>query len=296
MDITALAMSRVGPSLGMAIARLLPYSMACAVARRLARRAAKDPRSPLLQAILANQAVVRGLPHDDPRLEQAAIQVLENAALGYVDLFKAMAKGPEGILEHCKMHPDMQERLDAGMAEGRGLLIIGPHTLGFDFFLLWLGVMGYPVQALSYADPRGSYLTQNMMRARFGLRVTPVSVPALREAYRNLRRGRAVLTGVDRAGLGGVRLRFFGREVVLPDGPARMACRTGAPVLVGLPHRVAPGYYQADLGGWFEPPQSGDLRKNTLELAQALLGTLERFIAQHPDQWLMFHPVWGPNP
>ncbi len=296
MNIHALAMSRIGPSLGMLIARSFPYPMACALARYLGQRAARDPQAPIVRAIRANQAVVRGLPLEDPRLDRVPQQVLVNAALGYVDLFKAMARGPQGVLEACRMHPDLEQRLEAGLAAGRGLVILGPHTLGFDLFLLYLGAKGYPVQALSYANPRGSYLTQNLMRTRCGLRVTPVSMKSLREAYRNLRRGKAVLTGVDRAGLGGEPLRFFGRQVVLPDGPARMAWRTGAPVVVGLPHRVSLGRYQADFGGWFEPPRGGDMRQNTLELAQAVLQSMERFIAQHPEQWLMFYPVWGENP
>jgi lauroyl/myristoyl acyltransferase len=92
--------------------------------------------------------------------------------------------------------------------------------------------------------------------------------------------------------LGGVELEFFGRPVQLPIGHARLAYRTGSPILVGIPESRAAPRYEARMGGWIEPPESGNEREAARQLAQSVLQVLESAIADHPERWMMFYPLW----
>lgn len=292
MLIRSIAMSRWGPAVGLSIVRLIPYRLAYAVGKLFARWVSRNPNAPMNQAIRANQAVIRGLPYDDPGLDNAVYDVMKMNARGFVDFFKAIAGGEKAVREACVIDEPLRSKIEEYVKEDRGLIIIGPHLLGFDIFMLYLGVHGYPIQAISYPDPRGSYIAQNTLRRRFGFNITPLSVQTLREGLRTLQRGDVVMTAVDRPGLGGEPLMFFGREVILPVGHSRLAVKTNARVIAGIPYLDEEGIYHGMGAEIFEPPNSGDEKKDALELAQMVLSTFEIYIRKWPENWLMFYPVW----
>ena len=75
--VISLVNSRVGPSLGILLARVLPRDLASSFADWLAGLAASGVDTPVVRAIRANQAVVRGVPYDHPGLQKAAAEVLQ---------------------------------------------------------------------------------------------------------------------------------------------------------------------------------------------------------------------------
>ncbi|OGO15307.1 MAG: hypothetical protein A2Z14_02270 [Chloroflexi bacterium RBG_16_48_8] len=285
-------MSRWGPALGLSIVRLIPYRFAYAVGKLLARWVSRNPNAPMNQAIRANQAIVRDLPYDDPGLDQVVYEVMKMNARGFVDFFKAIAGGEKAVRKACVIDEPLKSKIESWVEEDRGLIIIGPHLLGFDIFMLYLGVLGYPIQAISYPDPKGSYFAQNTLRRRFGFNITPLSVQTLREGLRTLQRNEVVMTAVDRPGLGGEALKFFGREVVLPVGHARLAVKTNSRVVAGVPYLDEKGIYHGMGAAIFEPPNTGDEKRDAYEIAQRVLETFEIYIRKWPGNWLMFYPVW----
>jgi KDO2-lipid IV(A) lauroyltransferase len=205
-----------------------------------------------------------------------------------------MRKGHAELRKAAAMEPALEDRALAVLREGRGLIFAGTHTAGFDHLLLMLGGMDYPVQVLSYAQPTGSYSAQNRIRLHFGLRLTPIDFGSLRTAIGHLRNGGMVVTAVDRADPAGELLEFFGRPARLPVGHARLAWRTGAPVLVGVPRAEGKDRYRALYGGQLEPDRSEDEMTASRELAQSAIRLMEGFIRRRPQEWHMFHPVWPP--
>jgi lauroyl/myristoyl acyltransferase len=152
--------------------------------------------------------------------------------------------------------------------------------------------MGYPVFALSYPNPSGSYVAQNALRQKFGFNIKPVSVRSLKEAMKVLRQGGTVMTAVDRPGLGGEPFQFFGRSAILPVGYARLAVKTNSPIMVGIPHLGEDGVYTAECADFLEPPLMGSEAEKSHTLAQKVLDAFEVRIREEPERWLMFYPVW----
>jgi len=292
MWIRSIAMSRWGPAVGLALVRMIPYRLAYGVGKLLARWVSRNPNAPMNQAIRANQAVIRELPYDDPRLDNAVYEVMKMNARGFVDFFKAIAGGEQAVNNACVLDEPLRSKIGQWATEDRGLIIIGPHLLGFDVFMLYLGMFGYPILALSYPDPKGSYVPQNILRRRFGFDITPVSVQSLRQGLRHLRQGKVFMTAVDRPGLGGEPLVFFGREVVLPVGHARLAVKTNSRVVVGVPYLDEAGVYHGMAAEVFEPPNTRKEKRDAHELAQQVLSTFEIYIRKWPENWLMFYHVW----
>ena len=101
-----------------------------------------------------------------------------------------------------------------------------------------------------------------------------------------------MVTAVDRPDPRGELLEFFGRPARLLVGHARLAIRTGAPIMVGGTYQEENGRYRAILLEVLESGEYQDKPNGELVLAQEVMRVHERFIRQRPDQWMMFHPVW----
>lgn len=292
MNLIDLANSVVGPLAGMVLARLVPARILYPLADRAAHATARRRGRPIVEAIRANQAVVRGLAPEDPFLEAAAEAVLVHAARGYADLFRALARGRQAMVDACTMLPELEQALGRGRADGRGTVAVSAHLSCFDMLLLTLAARGYEVQGLSYAEPRGSYRVQNRLRRQSGLILTPISSASLRTAFERLKRGGIVLTGVDRPEPKGEVLNFFGRPARLPVGHARLAIRTRARIVVGAMRSAGPGHYEAAHLGTVDPEEMGSSGRDPRAVSEAVLLLLEAAIRARPEEWLMFFPVW----
>ncbi len=292
MKISELVNSSFGPVLAYTLARILPRPLAYWVADRVSAHLSRNPDNRMVQAIRLNQAVVQNLEDEDPSLDQAVWQVLRHSGRCQVDLFKAVGGGPRSVMRSCELDESLQTGLTTGTEMGRGLIVVGAHMSNFDMFLLSIHSRKIEAQVLSYPNPQGSYRIQNRMRKRFGVNLTPTSMKSLRQAFRTLKGGGIVATGVDRPGLGGEPLTFFDQKAVLPVGHARLAIRTGAPVLAGVVQSTGWGRYRAVGSPLFEPICTGDEQQDTIVLAQRVLGWFEDQIRLRPEEWLMFYPVW----
>jgi lauroyl/myristoyl acyltransferase len=232
------------------------------------------------------------MPYDDPRLDHIVDEVLAMNAKGFVDFFKAIAEGEEGVRKRCVIDEPIRSKLEEWSNDDRGVIVVGPHLLGFDMFILYLGILKLPILVISYPDPRGSYVAQNLLRMKFGMDMKPSSVESLRISMKHLRQGKIIMTGVDRTGLGGEPLEFFGRKTVLPVGHARLAVKTNARVIIGIPYLDESGLYHGMGAEVIDPPNSGDEIRDAHELAQRIITVFETHIRKTPERWLMFFPVW----
>ncbi|HEV2582993.1 MAG TPA: hypothetical protein VGT44_19190, partial [Ktedonobacteraceae bacterium] len=114
----------------------------------------------------------------------------------------------------------------------------------------------------------------------------------LRAIIAALRKNEVVLITGDRAIVGeSVERDFFGARTRLPSGPISLALRTGA-MVVG-----AVGWYKrrGRIGGHFTPislAMPEEERVNEERLHTKVVEMMEREIRCHPEQWLVFAPVW----
>ena len=292
MNLISLATSRWGPSLCMFLCRVLPQRAAYRLARWVSSHLARQKDLPFVQSLRANMAVVQGLPADHPQLDQAVAELLYNMACGYIDLFRMVAADP-GHASACQFDESLNDTVQACLASGRGLVLVGIHTCSFDLLLLELARLFPSVQVLSKTDPKGSSPVMNEIRARFGLNITPISVGALRQAVEGLRRGGVLAIAADIPLEAGEELIFFGRKSCLGVGHARLALGAKAMMVVGASCKVGEGTYRVEVAPVPRPLSTGNRKQDVIQWAQAALTTVERFIGNRPEEWLMPHPVWS---
>jgi KDO2-lipid IV(A) lauroyltransferase len=292
MDLVTFFNSRLGPMLGIFLARVLSLNGAYRFADWLSHRLAARPDSAVVQAVRSNQAVVRGLPYDSPELDDVVLEVLQTAGRSYADWYRSMARGPDKVRSSIEIDEGIFESVQQSMDEKRGIVVASAHMSNFNLLLMSLGLYGVPVQGLSLANVQGAVHIDNRIRAQYGLNITPISMESLREAISRLRKGGIVMSAVDRPDVPGDDLIFFGRKVNLPIGHARLALRTNSRVLVGMTQAVGPGEYRAVGAPLIEPEVTGDNQHDIRALAQRVLEVIENFIRERPTEWLLFLPMW----
>jgi phosphatidylinositol dimannoside acyltransferase len=226
------------------------------------------------------------------RLRRTVIQMFQNNVRNYLDLFTLPYISPEKILNLIDV--EGIEYLDQALAVGKGVILFSAHFGPFNYLAQWISIKGYhliiPVEHLK--DERTLDLTLTLRNSK-GVQFLPLGGSApMRTIIKALRNNQVVLITADRAIEGeSVEKQFFGEPAHLPIGPVALSQRTGA-ALVG-----ACGWYtsRTHIKGKFVPltlELAEEERNNTDTVMCALIKSLEQYIKPHPEQWVVFSPVW----
>jgi len=293
MNIDSAIHSRLGPAVAGTLARALPVRLLRKLARFIGRGYARRSRGRVCDSIRYNQAIVRGLPPDHPSVDEAVVDVLVNTALGIVDLYGAVARGRQAVIAACNVDEQTRRRGEECLQAGRGLILVGPHMVGFELLILRLGLMGYDIQALSDPRPSGSHRSENTLRHQYGLLTTPISRSSVADAEARLQSNGVVLTGIDIPTTHGERLPFFGSKAPMPTLHAELAIRNGSPVFFVVPHRVGDNQYRGAAGEVFVTEGGDATPERVKELTLAVLSAAEKQIKSRPGHWKMLRPVWN---
>lgn len=233
------------------------------------------------------------LPEADPR--PLARRSLSNYCRYLVDFARMPSLQPDQFLVAAHEVDACFERLADITAIGRGVIIVAVHFGNWDLGAAATAARGHPVAVVgeSFADSR---LTNAVFgaRERLGMKVLPLESlgPSL---FKSLRRGGLLALLIDRPGPGdGVTVPFFGRDVEVPAGPARIARRSGAAVLpCAFPRRDR---WRADIDVHadfsIDVTPTDDEEADIRRITTAIMAAHERFIRLHPDQWYMFRDMW----
>ena len=251
-------------------------------------------RPAVYRVVESNLGPVLGTIENRPVLEQTARKVLYLALRGYFDLFRALRLSDEKMAALVDV-PEATRAIARSMwKRENGTVIVFPHLGNFDLGGHAILPFMPELQLFTLPDPPPGFQLLNESRRRSGVKVTPLSTDALRDAIKLLRRGGVVSIAADRpvSDLDEPVL-FFGRPARVPSGHVRLALKTGAAVVLGYcvlsPETKR---YVMHLEPPMEMTRTGnrddDLRLNM----QRVLSGLEAIIRKWPEQWQMFVPVW----
>jgi KDO2-lipid IV(A) lauroyltransferase len=189
-----------------------------------------------------------------------------------------------------------EEVFEQVMQAGRGAIFITPHIGCWE-----LGAQAvaerysqtYGPMVVLYRRPKKAWLAPLLQgsRQRPGLLGVPIGLVGIRTLLRTLRGGGLVGLLPDQVPpLGqGVWAPFFGRQVYTMTLLGKLAQQTGAPVLLCLTERLAPGKgFVLHIERLDEPELTLGSQASAEQTAAALNAALERLIRRAPDQYL-----WG---
>jgi lauroyl/myristoyl acyltransferase len=300
MNLQQFITTEFGTRLWMSLGRWLPPRMGLGLAHVLAGIVSRRRHASIYRILYDNQAGVRGIDTPTETLHRAVRQVFNHVGQTAYDLMHSLALGQEGLRQAVTFDQQVWEDVQRAIATGRGVMICGCHTSNFNVGFLTLALRDETptIQVLSPPAPAGGFRLMHDLRTSGKLQETPINSDVLRTALRRLREGGIVATGVDwpPAAASDDWLPFFGRRAHLPTGHIRLALSTDAVLLpVACRWDEAAGYRLLS-APHLELELTGDRRRDIQHNARRVLTVMERWIAERPEQWLMYYPVWPSEP
>jgi KDO2-lipid IV(A) lauroyltransferase len=244
--------------------------------------------------IKANAAHVLGLPASHPDVAALARAVYGTYSRFALELMRLPGLPPDEPRRLMRAEGADHERFMAlwerCRAEGRSIVAVSGHIGSIEVFAGAYAQEGIPTYGL--ADDSAfpelfELLTRS--RARWGVIIIPWR--RLRDIFRVMRDPCVLGMVVD----WGYRpddqpVRLFGAWTTLPVGPALLAARTGAVILPVVARRDEDGRYRPVM---YEPIEATDGSPAEIaRVTQALADRLEDMVAEAPEQWYTFKPMW----
>ncbi|RME07674.1 MAG: hypothetical protein D6803_03310 [Anaerolineae bacterium] len=291
-DLQALTNSRFGVRFALWIGRNTPLPFAYRFGNWLADQFARRDNA-MTRAVRANQWVVRGETASPAELKQYVRQVFRHAARCFADLYHRL-HSPEEMKRIVPLTPEAEDIIAHSGFDTPGAFVVAPHLSAFDLVLMTVAYHGMNGMVLTHGRPTGGYEIQNRLRAETGLQIVPLRGPETEaQAIEYMRAGGIAITGVDRPLRNKKkRVHFFGRPSPLPTGHIRMALAADVPVVVAAAQQQPDEKYHIRVSPPIPMRRMNDPEAEIRRNAEAVLEVMAEYIRQHPEQWLMYYPVW----
>lgn len=245
---------------------------------------------------LHDLAALQGRSPSDPVVVQQLLDAYRNyakAALQIVAMCEA--KLDVAVLNReCRL--EGLQHLEAALKAGRGAIMLATHAGNGVLLAAQLASAGWPM-AVVYRQalmmPEG-FFAEGL--PRYGIEGIAANDGA--KAYARMRRAikqnRIVFVIIDQGVKNpkdGIPMRFLGKVMPMPAGPAQLARQTGAPILP-LRSLAAEPVWHFEI----EPPVQFPPGSTLEEDLQLLLQINERQILARPDLWGWPHRRWRKFP
>jgi lauroyl/myristoyl acyltransferase len=274
------------------LAPVVPVSRQPDVARKIAEVIASRP-STMANAMFIRQSLIRhGVASRDDVVEGLAAWVTVLFDLGNLQHDRQRALQIEAIL------PDEEtDRLAKAIStSSNGCILAVPHTGSLELFAAHLVDRGFRV-GFVYTIGRSPTPTEQWLykgRAASGATGIPFGRRETGHAIAEILRGNGVVIMVvdvyPSATYRGVGVRIFDGDFNYPPGPARFA-RVGTRVLPGYASRRNEAGISMTILPSLDHPAPLPARESAAEFTQRLAMSIERFTAQQPGAYWLWHPI-----
>lgn len=249
--------------------------------------------SPRARRVLThNISHVLGPDADPGRVQVVVRKLCVNLAKGHYDLIRLNRLSDDEIKALVRL--EGREYVDRVLEEGRGVILVSAHLGNVDVVGQLPLVYGVPTTSvIQHIQPERLYQYLLSLRQSHGLRLIPSDGQML-DLFRALKRGEIVCLIGDRAiGDNARSVDLFGSPTLLTDGPVQLAVRTNTPLIPAYVERLPDDTFVVHVEPPLEIPQTGDRRADVAAGMEMAIAVMERYIARHPEQWLVSTPVWA---
>ncbi len=242
----------------------------------------------------ANFGHVLGLPADHWRVRRTALAAYREYAR-YVVESMALPHLPRDEASHLVAGSDLDALEPIWRSSKGGIIFVLGHVGNADAAAAGVGGRGWPISVVA-DDSSFPEMFEEFRRTRehWGVHVIPWR--NLREIYGVLKRREMLALLVDwgyRAD--GIPVRLFDAWTTLPAGPATLAAKTDSLILpVSIRRRGDGRTFHITWGEPIEVPSSAPA--DLLAATQRIADQLAESIAQAPEQWYSFKPIWPLDP
>lgn len=265
---------------------VLPYSLALAKLRLLGRVLGQVPwfRRNVVESNL--RAVY---PHlTDSEVVAMRRNVYDHLSRTIAETFFAPE---EKLLSGVTINPGWGV-LDDALARGKGVILATAHVGNFE---LGGRILARRYNLLDVIKPQRNKPFDHYLKAKRlerGINTVPMA-RAVRPVLQHLKNQGVVSLLLDQdAGKQGVSVPFLGLPASTWPGAARIAIRTGAPVVPVALLRTGSQEFVLEVGEPLDPAQWNDTAADVAAFTARISGAVEEYIKAYPEQWFWVHRRW----
>ncbi|UCH84043.1 MAG: lysophospholipid acyltransferase family protein [Candidatus Latescibacterota bacterium] len=216
-------------------------------------------------------------------------RAFQNQILNVLELLKVPSQTDEDILNRMTLHGGSY--IDATLGRGNGLILATFHSGNWELSGLMLSLAGYPITTVAGEQLRAGWSDEvKSLKERFGIKMAG-ETSGLRELYRDLEANRALVLHIDGdVFTGGIVVRFLGRTLAVPRGPAHLSRVRSAPVALAYCRRAPDDHLDVHIEPPMPPPVDADGERT---LTQSLMSRIEKLVVEDPGQWCIFRDLFG---
>jgi KDO2-lipid IV(A) lauroyltransferase len=243
---------------------------------------------------LARDNVQRALPELDAA-QRAALVRRTYGQLGTLLGETAAALDHRRPVDPLPLLPGSRECLAEAVAEGRGVVFASAHLGPWERVAASLVAAGFPLTVVAREpyDPRLSRVYERLRADRGVCAVYRGRPGAATRMVRVLRAGGILGIPMDlRTRAASIDVPFFGVPAPTPVGPARLALRTGAAVVVGTVAPDPSGGPGAIAISFVRLATAQATGTDVTDLSARINAELSARIRALPDQWPWMHRRW----
>ena len=274
-----------------ALVNAVPYPVACAAAKGLAWTLVNVFRFKR-QRTMAR--ILGCFPGKTPReARRIAVSSLANILMNAVEMIRAPRLDRAWIERHVKDVHLYADRLKAIADEGKGVVIMVPHS-GNWYMAAWaMAQCGVPLFAIA-AKQRNPYIDAWMNRQYGdGLEVVERgSARTMAEIKGRLEQGQCFAILPDlRVPAKDVQVPFLNGTANVSHGGASFATAVGAPVVVAIMRREK-GLHVFDHLATLRPDPSRSRKDEAVRLTRETMSLLDAAIQKTPEHWFWYNKRW----
>jgi lauroyl/myristoyl acyltransferase len=245
----------------------------------------------LRRAVTSNMRHVLGPDADEAQVDAVVREAFVNIVKGHYDLFRVARFSIDQIKDMATIN-GMEYMLDT-LARGQGAIVISAHFGNVDLVAQLPVAYGIQISgAAQHIQPEPLFRYLLKLRQSHGVRLIPSDEPLI-GLFRALKRGEIIALPCDRDVTDHGRvMEFFGTPTRLPDGPVRVALRTGAPLIPAFVLRLPDNTFEVSVEPPLELKHTGDVEADIEAGMKLVVATMERHISRNPGQWLVAAPIW----
>ena len=174
------------------------------------------------------------------------------------------------------------------------LLLFTAHTGSFELMPMMAKVQGVPLASL-FRRPNNRFVAERLQtqREKGGGKLVRARKGAAMELAAELRARRAAAVLVDQKFRPGTLIEFFGRPALTNPLIARLAALTKGTVYPARCIRLPDNRYRIEIEEPLVLPRDERNRIDVDKSLRLVNERVERWVREHPEQWMWFHRRWG---
>ncbi len=277
---------RIGVFLALALPVRVSYPLASILADIFYYSSEKDRN-----AVICNMRIVLGPSADNKVVEATAKAVFRNFAKYLIDFFRFSKLDKDYLNSHVEM--EGINNFDDALSMGKGAIALSAHIGNWELGGAIVGLLGYPISGvvLTHKNKRiNDFFTNQRMLGN----MHPIEMgAALKGCYRALRNNELLALLGDRDfSKNGINIEFFGKNTMMPKGPATLSHRLGAPIVPVFVVRLPDERFKIYVEKPFLCTPGLDEEAAIKELTVKCLRSIESCIRKYPSQWFVFRKIW----